>query len=77
MVIRNCNAIHTVGMTFAIDVVFIDKADRVVRVAKDVPPGRLCVWGGWRAAHAIESEAGRLDLGRLRIGDELVRKRQA
>jgi|GEM_PF-394026 len=72
MVIRRCNAVHTLGMRFALDLVFIGKAGRIVRVVKNVPPGRLCVWGGWRAAHVIESEAGRLDLDSLRTGDELV-----
>jgi uncharacterized membrane protein (UPF0127 family) len=71
MVIRKCNAIHTLGMKFAIDLVFIDKANRIVRIVKNVRPGHFCVWGGWRAAHVVESEAGRLDLDRLNIGDTL------
>ena len=71
MVIRRCNAVHTVGMKFTIDLVFIDKASQVVRVVRNVRPGCLCVWGGWSAAHVIESEAGRLDLDRLSVGDGL------
>ena len=71
LVIRNCNAVHTIGMKFAIDLVFIDKANLIVRVVRGVPPWRFCVWGGWRAAHVIESEAGRLDVGRLSVGDVL------
>ena len=71
MVIRRCRAVHTVGMKFAIDLVFIDTTGCIVRIERNVPPGRLCVWGGWRAAHVIESEAGRLDLDRLNVGDTL------
>ncbi|MCL1922073.1 MAG: DUF192 domain-containing protein [Kiritimatiellaeota bacterium] len=71
MVILHCNAVHTLGMRFAIDLVFVDKASRVVRVVKNVRPWRFSVWGGWSAAHVIESEAGRLDLGKLSVGDVL------
>jgi len=72
MVIRNCVAVHTLGMRFAIDLVFVDRGGRVVRIVANVRPERFCVWGGWRAAHVIESEAGKLDLARLRVGDELL-----
>ena len=71
MVIRRCRAVHTLGMRFALDLVFVDKAGRVVRIVENVPPGRFCVWGGWRAAHVIESESGRLNLRKLNIGDAL------
>lgn len=72
LVIERCGAVHTVGMRFALDVVFLDRAWRVVRVARNVRPGRLMVWGGWRAARTVESEAGCLDVAGLRPGDELA-----
>jgi uncharacterized membrane protein (UPF0127 family) len=71
MVIKKCNAVHTLCMKFAIDLVFVDKANRIVRIVENVRPGRFCVWGGWRAAHVIESEAGQLDFGKLKVGDAL------
>ena len=71
MVIRQCGAVHTLGMKFAIDLVFIDKAGRIVRIVENVRPGRFCVCGGRHAAHVIESEAGRLNLRKLNIGDNL------
>ena len=71
MVIRRCNAVHTLGMKFAIDLVFVNKANQVVRTVKNVRPGHPCVWGGWSATHVIESEAGRLDLDSLSVGDRL------
>ena len=52
-----CRSIHTVGMRFAIDVVFLDRASRVVRVVDDLAPYRL-TWGGWRAHGALEFAAG-------------------
>ena len=71
MVIRRCGEVHTLFMKFAIDLVFVDKANRIVRIVPNVRPGRFCVWGGWHAAHVVESEAGKLDLARLAIGDVL------
>lgn len=31
--IRPCNSVHTIGMAYAIDVLFLDKEQRVVRIA--------------------------------------------
>ena len=52
-----CRSIHTVGMQFAIDVVFLDRASCVVRVVADLVPYRF-TWGGWRAHGALEFAAG-------------------
>jgi len=62
LLIERCGSIHTIGMRFAIDVVFLDSAWRVCRVARNVRPGRLCVWGGWKAVRALEVAAGWLDM---------------
>ena len=72
MVIERCNSVHTVGMRFPIDLVFVDRAWQVVRVVRAVRPGRLMVWGGWRASRVVESEAGCLDVNALQTGDALT-----
>ncbi len=71
LLIERCGAVHTVGMRFALDLVFLDRAWRVTRVVRDVPPGRLMVWGGWRAARVLETAAGRVDLACLKQGATL------
>jgi uncharacterized membrane protein (UPF0127 family) len=48
---EGCGAIHTLGMRSALDVVFLDRSLRVVRVAENVPPQRLYV--GARRAHVV------------------------
>lgn len=58
MAFPRCNAIHTLGMRFPIDVAFLDRAGRPVRLARAVPPGRLLVWGGLRARTVVEAAAG-------------------
>ena len=59
LLIPRCNAIHTVGMRFPIDAEFLSRDGSTVRVVRDIPPGRLFVWGGWRAAQVLETASER------------------
>jgi uncharacterized membrane protein (UPF0127 family) len=72
LLIERCGAVHTVGMRFPLDLVFVDRSWQVVRVVRNVRPGRLMVWGGWRAARVVESEAGCLGLDGVSAGVRLV-----
>jgi uncharacterized membrane protein (UPF0127 family) len=65
LLISPCNAVHTLGMRFVIDIVFIDSTWRVLRTFAAVPPGRFSVWGGWGARHTLEVQAGWIDLESL------------
>lgn len=69
-----CRSIHTVGMRFAIDVVFLDCHSRVVHVAADLAPWRL-TWGGWRAHGALEFAAGEAARLGLVVGQRLQLRR--
>jgi uncharacterized membrane protein (UPF0127 family) len=72
LLIEQCGSIHTVGMRFTLDVVFLDRSWRVTRKVRKVRPGRWIVWGGWRAVRTLESESGCLELAGLKEGDTLV-----
>lgn len=72
MVIDPCSSIHTLGMRFAIDIVFLDSKNKITSIAKNIPSGRFWVSGGWHVRRVIESEAGCLDLSSLRVGDTLT-----
>jgi uncharacterized protein len=37
----SCRCIHTFGMRFAIDVLFLDPEGRVIELRREVPPGRV------------------------------------
>ncbi len=58
LLLRPCNAIHTLGMRFAIDAHFYDRQGRRVRTVAAIAPGRWWVWGGWRAHSVLECAAG-------------------
>ncbi len=63
-------SVHTVGVRFALDMLFLDQNLRTLAARPDVPPGRL--WAGaWRAHHTLELGAGTLArLGRrVEVGD--------
>jgi uncharacterized membrane protein (UPF0127 family) len=69
-----CRSIHTIGMQFPIDVVYLDRESRVVAIRERVVPFRI-TWGGWRARGVLEFAAG--EVARLRItqGQQLALRR--
>jgi len=54
-----CGSIHTLGMRFAIDVVFLAHSGRVLRVARRVRPGRL-TWAPRGTRRVLETAADAL-----------------
>lgn len=57
ILIPHCWSIHTIGMRYPIDVVFLDQSMVVVRICPGVPPGRLALWSR-RATHVLELASG-------------------
>ena len=42
LVITPCNQIHMLNMKFAIDVVYLDNANTVVKIERNIQPGKIC-----------------------------------
>jgi len=57
--IMRCNSIHTIGMRFALDLVWLAKDGSVVRVDEDVAPRRLKLCTGARTVIETRAGAGR------------------
>jgi uncharacterized protein len=57
--IPRCPAVHTFGMRFALDLIWLDKAAGVVRIDRDVPPRRMRMCP--RARTVVETLAGEAD----------------
>ena len=69
--ITSCNWIHTVGMRFAVDVLYLDREGRVLRLASDMHPncfGPLV----WRARSVVELPAGTIESTGTTVGDQLA-----
>ena len=64
-----CEAVHTFGMRFAIDLVFLDRRNVVRKVRSSVPPWRLS--GCLRARTVLELAAGTLKSMPVHPGDIL------
>ena len=64
-----CESVHTFFMKFAIDLVYIDKKQKVRKARKAVPPWRL---SACLSAHSIlELPAGTIERTGTQAGDEL------
>ncbi|NPV58534.1 MAG: DUF192 domain-containing protein [Actinobacteria bacterium] len=70
LVIVPCRQVHTFGMRYAIDVVFVDRRMRVLRVVKAMRPCRLGALV-LRAAAAIELPPGKAAATGTAPGDML------
>jgi len=68
--LTSCRAIHTVGMAYALDVIFVDGSGRVLRTCRNVPPNTL-VLRCTRAKAVIELSAGTIDRVAVALGDQL------
>ncbi len=69
LLIERCRCVHTIGMSFDIDVLFLDRQRRVVDLVR-MQPGRI---GRPRlsARSVIESRAGACERWGLSVGDTL------
>lgn len=70
LLLAPCRAVHTIGMRYSIDVVFLDRHNRIRKTITQVAPFRLC------AAHrhtcsVLELPSGTVRRSGLRIGDKL------
>lgn len=70
MLIGECRLVHTIGMRYALDLVFLDKRGRVKKMVNALAPGRMA--GCWSAHQTLELAPGSLATMVLRSGDTLA-----
>ena len=64
-----CYGIHTFGMRFPIDVLFLDKDWRVIRAVRALPPYRTVAVK--RSVYVLEVPVGALDNSHTEEGDQI------
>src|SRR5215213_7301303 len=69
LIIAPTSAIHTFAMRFTIDVIFVSKEGRVLKVRPHVKPRRIAA--AWRAFAVVELPAGTIEHSDTRAGDRL------
>jgi hypothetical protein len=70
LVISRCNAVHTIGMRFAIDVAFVDSSGLIKKIVNGLGPWRMAM--SPFASLTIEFAAGSLDGDAAQVGDRLI-----
>ena len=71
LVIRPCNSIHTFFMRFAIDVLFLDRQNKVIAMLNNVLPWRVSpVY--WRGYSVVELPSGVIKKSETAVGDEII-----
>ncbi|OGX45730.1 MAG: hypothetical protein A3G38_01985 [Omnitrophica WOR_2 bacterium RIFCSPLOWO2_12_FULL_51_8] len=71
LVLKPCNSVHTFFMQFPIDILFVDRNRRVVKVISNLKPFRLseaCL----KAIFAIELPSGKIQQTFTTPGDTIV-----
>ncbi|CAE6695234.1 DUF192 domain-containing protein [Paraburkholderia aspalathi] len=69
LLLKRCGSVHTFGMRFAIDVLFLDRQRRIVAIRHNVPKRRMLF--SLRATQTLEMPAGIARLHGLELGDIL------
>lgn len=68
--VKPCNSIHTIGMKFPIDAVFLDSRNTVVKVKNELSVNRItgiC----FRASSVLEISSGKLKETDTQVGDRI------
>ncbi len=68
--INKCNSIHTFGMRYALDVVYLNSQLKIVKLVENVKPKRMSF--GLRAKHTLELLAGETNRLGIKEGMTLI-----
>lgn len=71
LMLEPCKAIHTFGMSYPIDVAFLDPEGRVVATYDEIAPWRHTRWHGG-AIRALELPPGTLNVTGTGVGDTVT-----
>lgn len=70
LAIKSCNCIHTFFMRFAIDVLFVDRNNRVVKALDKITPFRFSKLY-WKSQIVVELPPGKISSTQTKSGDQL------
>ena len=65
----HCKLVHTFGMHYSIDLLFVDRNFRVIKICEQVPAN--AIRGAMDAKHTIELEANVVQQQHITLGDRL------
>lgn len=71
LLISRCSSVHTFFMRYALDLIYLDNDNRVVKLVRGVKPWRMS-WGGTGATQILEMTTGGIDLFAIQMGEPMV-----
>lgn len=69
LLLTPCAQVHTLGMRYSLDIVFLDKTGIVTKCITGLKPNRFAA--SIKAYHALELRAGYLQECQIKVGDQL------
>lgn len=69
LLIKPCSSIHTFGMAYSIDVLFVDQDHRIIKIITQMPARRLAMKPG--SSYVIELPGGTANQALCSVGDLL------
>ncbi len=69
ILITPCAQVHTFGMQYPLDVIFIDKTGRIMKCVSNLKPNRIAV--SIKAYQTLEVRAGHIQTQKIKVGDQL------
>jgi len=71
MFLADCNSVHTIGMRYSIDIIFLNRSNTIVKIIKDAQPYRL-FFGTNETTHTLELGSGMTDKMEIELGQKIV-----
>jgi len=71
LLLNNCNSIHTIFNIKPIDVIFLDKNNKVIKLYEKLPP-RCIIFPVFDAQKGLEFDADFIKNAKIKIGEILV-----
>jgi uncharacterized membrane protein (UPF0127 family) len=70
LLISPCNSVHTIGIKYSLDIIYLDKDDKVIKIRANLDPWNFSVCKG--ACKVLELLAGNCKSKNIKQGDELI-----
>ena len=71
LLIPHCKGVHTIGMRYSIDVIYLDREGKAIAFEKELAPNSIGhVY--WQANAALELPSGIIDETRTKLGDNVL-----
>ncbi|MBP2632302.1 MAG: hypothetical protein H6Q70_2930 [Firmicutes bacterium] len=69
LLLCNCNSVHMVGMRYALDIIYLDKAGAILKIVENLNPWQISCC--WKAQDTLEIKSGMIHRFGWQVGMEL------